>query len=135
MSELAAGQSKTERLNVDTSRTIAFMGDDCRVYATPELVRDIEMTCRELLLEHIDEGQDSVGTRVAIDHLAATPLGMDVSISVEITALKGRHVTLAVECRDTLEVIARGTHERFVVDVAKTAERIRQKLERAGASR
>jgi len=135
MSELAAGQSKTERLNVDTSRTIAFMGDDCRVYATPELVRDIEMTSRELLLEHITEGQDSVGTRVAIDHLAATPLGMDVSISVEITALKGRHVTLAVECKDTLDVIARGIHERFVVDIAKTAERIQQKLERAGASR
>jgi len=135
MSELAAGLGKTERLNVDTGRTIAFMGDECRVYATPELVRDIEMTSRELLLEHIEEGQDSVGTRVAIDHLAATPLGMDVSISVEITVVDGRHVTLAVECKDALDLIARGTHERFVVDVVKTAERIKQKRERVGRSR
>jgi len=135
MSRLESGLSKTARLNVDTGRTIAFMGDDCRVYATPELVRDVEMTCRELLLEHIDEGRDSVGTRVAIEHLAATPLGMDVSVSVTITAVEGRRVTLAVECRDALDLIARGSHERFIVDIDKTAERIRQKRERAGRSR
>ena len=65
------------------------MGEDARVYATPMLVRDIEVTCRELLLEHLDPGEDSVGTRVEIDHLAATLLGMKVTINATLAELKG----------------------------------------------
>src|SRR5256885_14495650 len=69
---LTTGLTATRRITVDRNRTIGFMGEGGRVYATPELIRDIEMTCRNLLLEHLDEGEDSVGTRVEIDHLAAT---------------------------------------------------------------
>jgi predicted thioesterase len=69
---LTAGLETTARIDIDAARTIDFMGDDGRVYATPELVRDIEMTCRDLLLEHLDPGEDSVGTRVEIDHVGAT---------------------------------------------------------------
>ncbi len=63
-SSLASGLTTTRRITVDRSRTIGFMGEGGRVYATPELVRDVEVTCRNLLLEHLDEGEDSVGTRV-----------------------------------------------------------------------
>lgn len=124
---MTEGLTLTRRIQVDTPRTIGFMGDACRVYATPELVRDIEMTARDLLLEHCDAGEDSVGTRVAIDHIAATPLGMWVDVSVTISALQGRMVTLKVECSDACEPVARGEHMRFVVDTAKTAERLSAK--------
>ena len=71
---LAAGITRTAALDVDRERTIDFMGENARVYATPMLVRDVEIACRDLLLAHLDAGEDSVGTRVELDHLAATLL-------------------------------------------------------------
>lgn len=124
---LKAGISKTARITIDEARTIDFMGDEGRVYATPELVRDIEMTCRNLLLEHIDPGEDSVGIRVEIDHMAATLLGMWVEITVEVTAVDNRRITLAISGCDPVDEIVRGQHMRFIVDVAKTAARLKQK--------
>jgi predicted thioesterase len=129
-SAVAEGLSVTRRIEVDTARTIDFMGEENRVYATPELIRDIELTCRDLLLEHVDSGQDSVGTRVELDHIAATPLGMWVDVSVTVTGMDGRMVSFAVECRDQVEDVARGVHDRFIVGVEKTAARIAKK--RAG---
>lgn len=129
-SAVAEGLSVTRRIEVDTARTIDFMGEENRVYATPELIRDIELTCRDLLLEHVDSGQDSVGTRVELDHIAATPLGMWVDVSVTVTDMDGRMVSFAVECRDQVEDVARGVHNRFIVAVEKTAARIAKK--RAG---
>ncbi len=129
---LTAGLETTARIDIDAARTIDFMGDDGRVYATPELVRDIEMTCRDLLLEHLDPGEDSVGTRVEIDHVGATLMGMWVEISVTVSAVNGRAVNFDVTARDAIEEVARGKHSRFVVDVAKTAERLKGKAAKAG---
>ncbi|NCF10942.1 MAG: LysR family transcriptional regulator [Gammaproteobacteria bacterium] len=129
---LTAGLETTARIDIDAARTIDFMGDDGRVYATPELVRDIEMTCRDLLLEHLDPGEDSVGTRVEIDHVGATLMGMWVEISVTVSAVNGRAVSFDVTARDAIEEVARGKHNRFVVDVAKTAERLKGKAAKAG---
>lgn len=91
---LIAGISGIREYAIDRSRTIDFMGEDAVDCATPMLVRDIEVTCRDLLLEHLDSGEDSVGTRVEIDHLAATLLGMKVAISVTLAELKGRAAVL-----------------------------------------
>ncbi len=129
---LATGVTTTARIDIDRARTIDFMGDEGRVYATPELVRDIEMTCRDLLLTHLDPGEDSVGTRVEIDHVGATLLGMWVEITVTVEAVNGRAVTFDVRARDAVEEVARGKHNRFVVDVAKTAERLKGKAAKAG---
>ena len=129
---LAAGISSTSKLTVDRDRTIGFMGEKARVYATPMLVRDIEMTSRELLLQHLDPGEDSVGTRVEIDHLAATLLGMAVELKVTVAEVSGRAVTLEVEGRDGVDLICRGKHRRFVVDVKTTEERLAAKAKKAG---
>ena len=129
---LASGVKSTRVLTVDRDRTIGFMGEGARVYATPSLVRDIEMTCRDLLLEHLDPGEDSVGTRVEIDHIAATLLGMTVELSVRVLEVAGRGVTFEFEGRDSVEPICRGRHSRFVVDVAKTAQRLAAKALKAG---
>ena len=86
---LQTGIAASREFPIDAARTIDFMGEEARVYATPMLVRDIEVTCRELLLEHLEPGEDSVGTRVEIDHLAATLLGMKVTISATLAELKG----------------------------------------------
>ena len=128
---LAAGIAAKRKIVVDRDRTIDFMGEQARVYATPMLVRDIEMTCRELLLEHLDAGEDSVGTRVEVDHLAATLHGMTVEISVSAAEVKGRAVSFTVEAHDGIDTICRGRHSRFVVDVNQTKQRLAAKAAKA----
>jgi fluoroacetyl-CoA thioesterase len=124
----------TTSLTVDRDRTIDFMGENARVYATPMLVRDIEMACRDLLLAHLDPGEDSVGTRVEIDHMAATLLGMAVNITVTLSELNGRAAIFEIEAHDSVEPICRGRHSRFIVDVAKTAQRLAAKAQKAAAA-
>ena len=129
---LKAGLTATRRVDIDLDRTISFMGDDCRVYSTPNLLYDIEMTCRDLLLEHIEAGKDSVGTRIELDHVGATLLGMWVEITVTLTEVNGGAVCFDFTARDAIEEVARGKHNRFVVGVEKTAQRLKAKLAKAG---
>src|SRR5574341_361188 len=129
---LTAGVAGTREYLVDRDRTIDFMGEEARVYATPMLVRDIEMTCRELLLAHLDPGEDSVGTRVEIDHLAATLLGMKVTISAAVAEVKGRAVVFDVSATDGVDTICRGRHARFVANVEQVKQRLKQKRAKAG---
>ena len=133
-SSLQAGLSAESTFTVERERTIDFMGEAARVYATPMLVRDIEIACRNLLLAHLDAGEDSVGTRVEIDHIGATLLGMSVTLNVRVAEVNGRAVTFEVEGRDAVEPIVRGKHARFVVDVAKTGQRLAAKAEKARAA-
>jgi predicted thioesterase len=124
---LRPGVSRTNRIVVDPDRTISFMGEEGRVYATPWFVRDIEHTCRDLILEHTDPGEDSVGIEIAIKHTAATPPGMTVEITATVAAVEGRKVAFEVAAKDEFEPIGGGMHARFVVDVAKTLERVKAK--------
>ncbi len=121
------GASKVKRLVVDRSRTIGFMGEEGRVYSTPDLLRDIEHTCRDLLLEHGDPGEDSVGMDVSLRHMAPTLLGMPVEISATVSAVDGRKVSFEIAAKDELEAICAGTHTRFVVEIGKTLERLKAK--------
>ena len=129
---LTNGLSETTTLTVDRERTIDFMGEKARVYATPMLVRDIEVACRELLLAHLDAGEDSVGTRVELDHTGATLMGMKVELQVRIAEVQGRSVTFEVSGSDGIDAICTCRHQRFVVDVAKTEQRLAAKALKAG---
>jgi predicted thioesterase len=132
---LRTGVAKVKRLEIDAGRTIAFMGEEGRVYATPELVRDIEHTCRDLLLEHADGGEDSVGMAISLTHQAPTLLGMQVEITATVAAVDGRKVTFDFSAKDELEAIASGSHTRFVVDVGKTIERLNAKAAKRASVR
>jgi fluoroacetyl-CoA thioesterase len=132
---LRAGLSKVTQVVVDRERTIGFMGEEARVYATPSFVRDIEHTCRDLLLEHSDAGEDSVGMEISVRHTAPTLLGMKVEITATISAVENRKVTFDVSAKDELEPIGGGTHIRFVVDTGKTRERLKAKAAKRAASR
>ncbi len=132
-STLVPGVSTVNRIVVDTAKTIGFMGEEGRVYATPYLIGDIEMTCRNLILAHADANEDSVGMEVAVRHLAPTLPGMTVEITVTVTAVEGRKVVFAVAARDDLDTVSSGSHARFVVDKAKTVERLKAKAARLAA--
>ncbi len=128
---LTTGLESSVKFEVSREQTIDFMGEEARVYATPMLVRDIEIACRNLLLQHLDPGEDSVGTRVAIDHIGATLMGMQVTLTVRIQSLEGRAVVFEITGQDTVEPIVRGQHALFIVDVAKTAQRLAAKAAKA----
>ena len=130
---LQPGLTSVKRIPIDPDRTISFMGEGARVYATPRLISDIEFTCRDLILQHADAGEDSVGMEVAVKHLAATLAGSTVEISVRITAVDKRVVTFEVSARDELDTVSAGTHTRFVVEVAKTKERLKAKAAKLAA--
>jgi fluoroacetyl-CoA thioesterase len=124
---LAPGIGGERKLTVDAGRCIAFMGPENAVYATPQMVSDVEYAIRDFLLPHLDAGEDSVGTRVVIDHLAATPAGMEVTIRFRVVAVEGRSVRCAFSVHDTVEECGRGEHVRFVVDTDKTRQRLAKK--------
>jgi fluoroacetyl-CoA thioesterase len=130
---LKPGISKVRRVIVDRDRTVAFMGEQGRVYATPELCRDIEHTCREALLEHVSPEEDSVGIEIMVRHSAPTLPGMEVSITATVINVEGRKVSFDVVATDELEPIGTGKHVRFIVDREKTYERLRAKAAKRAA--
>jgi len=132
MSEpLQAGLTLTRRITIDRDRTISFMGEECRVYATPLMLYDIEFACRDLLKPHIGADRDSVGTRVELDHVGATLLGMWVEITVTLASVDGNAVSFDFTVRDAVEEVARGRHNRHIVGVEKTAQRLKAKAAKA----
>ena len=112
---------------VDDVRAISFMGDDLRVYATPSIVNDLEYACRDLILDHLDDGMDTVGARVEIDHLKPTPMGQAVRHVVTVDEAKGRSVTCSVDVFDAVEKVASARHIRFIVDIDRLKKAVAQK--------
>jgi len=131
-STLKLGLRFTREIVIDEARCIGFMGKEGMVYATPKMVSDVEYACRDYLLQHLDAGEDSVGAHVSIDHLAATPMGLNVLISVRVAEIDRRRVTFEFSVKDPVEECGKGTHVRFVVEAAKTFERLKAKRAKAG---
>src|SRR5262245_3325156 len=129
---LQGGLQFRKEVEITEDRCIAFMGKEGMVYATPKMVSDVEYSCRDWLVGHLDAGEDSVGTHVTIDHLAATPLGLKVTIDVKVREVDRRKVVFEFSVRDPVEECGRGTHVRFVVENAKRNERLAEKKRKAG---
>jgi fluoroacetyl-CoA thioesterase len=94
------------------------------------MIRLIEGTAIEAVKPHLAAEQTTVGTRVDVAHLAATPVGMSVTITVELTEVDRRRLSFKVEVRDELDEAGRGTHERFIVDGSQRLPRLQAKLDR-----
>lgn len=116
-----------------TARTGDFLGDDLRIYATPELVRDVEQACLDFLLDHADVGESSVGTAIALKHVGATLLGQTVRIDARVRAVDGRSVDFDFSVHEGGEEVASGTHSRYVVNVARLRAKVHAKVDAARA--
>src|SRR5689334_5097871 len=95
------------------------------VLATPVMINLIEAAALEALDRHLPPGYQSLGTRLDVRHIAATPVGMKITAKARIENIDGRKVTFRVEARDEKELIGHGMHERVVVNVMKFDERVR----------
>jgi fluoroacetyl-CoA thioesterase len=104
------------------------------VLATPVMINLIEAAALDAVERLLPPGRQSLGTVLNVRHIAATPVGMRVTATAEVTGVEGRTIRFRVEARDEKELIGDGTHERVVVNVAKFDERVQRKLSKEGAS-
>ena len=122
-------ENKTVPYTYPESPIIAAMP---KVFATGFMIVLMEWTCTQLLSEHLDEGEGSLGTHVDVSHLAATPPGMTVTVDVEIVEVDGRKVVFKVSAHDGLDVIGEGRHERVVVIWNRFNAKVAEKAKLAG---
>ncbi len=131
---LKPGVSRTRHVAVAIDRSVGFLGPGYEVYSTPSMVQDIEMLSHDLILEHLDDGEESVGIHISVDHLEATPIGLAVDITVTVAEINRRRISLEAEVRDATEQVGRGRHDRFVVDIERQKTRLEEKAASAAKS-
>jgi len=107
-----------------------FENTGVTVLATPVLCHWFESAAVLAIAPQLELGEASVGTRLTIEHLKATPLGMRVRVESRVIAVEGRRVTFDTKAVDEVELVARGTHERFVVDLARFLASVEAKSSR-----
>jgi fluoroacetyl-CoA thioesterase len=97
------------------------------VFATPWMVTAMENAALNAVRDYLDPGESAVGTLVNVRHLAATPVGHQITAEAEVTKVDGRRIEFKVSARDETEEIGNGTHERMVVDLARLGKRLTEK--------
>ena len=134
---LRAGIEHELRFRVPPSKTVPMLYLEAaefqkmpKVFATGFLIGLIEWTCIQAINPHIDwPNEQSVGIHVNLSHEAATPPGMEVIIRAKLISVVGRKLVFEIEANDDVDVISRGTHERFIIDPARFSQKANQKAE------
>lgn len=128
---LSAGIKGNLERTVTQELTAEAMGSgQLPVFATPAVVALAEETAWKSVAPELEEGQGTVGTKMELAHIAATPLGMKVRCETELVEVDRRKLVFAIEVFDEKEKIAEGRHERFVVDNAKFLGKAEGKLQK-----
>lgn len=125
---LTVGMKALQKETVTEHNTARMLGSGgLDVFATPAMLLLMEKTCYLCVQDSLEHGQSTVGTMVNISHESATPLDGQVVCTCELTAINGRELTFAVECRDQAGIIGRGEHKRFIIDADRFMERANRK--------
>jgi predicted thioesterase len=119
-----------ERKKVVTEQdAISFLGANVKPsLASPRMIGHMEFACRDAVLPDLDDGQDTVGTHVDVSHLAATPLGDEVTYRATVIEVEGRKLTFEVEASDSRELVGKGTHQRYIIDVERFAVGLKKRF-------
>ena len=129
---LKPGIKGYKELIVDEKVTASTYGSGLLdVFATPAMIALIEGAAQESVLSEVEEGFGTVGTRLDVEHLAATPVGMRVWCETKLTEVDRRKLVFCAEVYDECGLIGRGTHERFVIDNAKFMSKAQAKTGQA----
>lgn len=130
---IPVGLRHTARLRIDTSFTVPAISPKFAfatmpaVFATAFLVGFVESACVDALRPYLTTDQRTVGSHVNLSHSAATPIGMEVTAEVELVAIDGKRLTFNIVCRDEVELICEGQHERFIVDFERFVAKVNAK--------
>jgi predicted thioesterase len=129
LSPLRPGLTGTADLIVAPEHTAPFVGSGrIAVLATPVMINLIEAAALKAVEHLLPAGHQSLGIHLDVRHTAATPVGLRVTATAEVTGVEGRTITFRVEAHDEREPIGGGTHQRVVVSVARFDERVQRKL-------
>ena len=124
MKELPLGLKGQAETTVNEQNTAAAMGSGLLpVFATPAMLALMEKAAAGSVQPFLDEGEGTVGTRLEVSHLAATPLGLNVRAESELVAVDRRKLSFTVRAWAGEELIGEGTHQRFVIDNARFLEK------------
>jgi fluoroacetyl-CoA thioesterase len=130
--DLRPGLSGQASIVVGEEHTAPRVGSGrVHVLATPVMINLIEAAALAAIEHLLPAGYQSLGTRLDVRHIAATPVGMKVLASATVTRVEGRTVHFRVEAKDEKDLIGDGVHERVVVNVAKFDQRVQHKLSKA----
>lgn len=125
---LEIGIKLTQTETVNSKNTAANLGSGMlSVYATPAMILLIESTAANAVLPELEEGMTTVGTKLDIEHIAATPVGMEVRCECELIEIDRRRLVFRAEVYDGCELIGKGTHERFIVASEKFMAKVNAK--------
>jgi len=131
LSRVMPGLTGSKEIVVGPEHTAPFVGSGrIAVLATPVMINLIEAAALAAVEHLLPAGHQSLGTQLDVSHVAATPVGLAVIATAEVTGVEGRTITFRVEARDEVEVIGGGTHQRVVVSVARFDERVQRKVRR-----
>ena len=126
--DIAVSTIGTATLIVTDEHTAPRVGSGLiHVLATPVMINLIEAAALNACEHLLPAGHQSLGTRLDISHIAATPVGMRVSATAEVSRVEGRHIFFKVYAHDERDLIGEGTHDRVVVDVARFDKRVQEK--------
>lgn len=129
LSKLKPGLEGHAEIVVGDEHTAPRIGSGrVRVLATPVMINLMEAAALDAAENLIPAGHQSLGTRLDVRHIAATPVGMKVRATARLTAIDGRTLHFTVEARDERDLIGDGTHQRLVVNVERFDERVQAKL-------
>lgn len=127
--ELEIGMTGSAEITVSNKNTAKAMGSgDLDVFATPAMIALMERAATNAVKECLSKENSTVGTMINIRHIAATPLGINVSAKATLTAIDGKKLIFRVEAYDSKEMIGEGQHERFLIEIGKFIERSKKKL-------
>ena len=128
MSELSNGVRGTREVLVTDENTAKALGSGgLAVYATPAMITQMEFCAAESVQPFLPEGSSTVGTRIDIKHLSATPVGMVVRCETELIEIDRRRLVFSCRAYDDAGLVGEGTQERFIVDNTKFMEKVSQK--------
>lgn len=129
LSKLTPGLEGHAELVVGEEHTAPRIGSGrVRVLATPVMINLMEAAALDAAESLIPAGHQSLGTRLDVRHIAATPVGMRVRATARLISVEGRSLEFRVEAHDEKDLIGDGTHQRLVVDVARFDQRVQAKL-------
>lgn len=129
MSTLKPGLVGHATLRVGEEHTAPRIGSGrVHVLATPVMINLMESAALDAAEHLLPVGHQSLGTRLDISHIAATPVGMQVRATAEVVEVTGNRIVFRVEAHDETELIGEGSHDRIVVDVGRFDRRVQKKL-------
>jgi fluoroacetyl-CoA thioesterase len=131
--KISLHSKKERKTTVKQSQTTSFLWEGENVFSTPSMISEMEETCRLLLKEQFlnnNDEFDSVGTLVDIKHLAATPVGAEITLNAEIINVSDSRILFKVSAKDKVELIGEGKHERYIINIPRFKERFNKKVEK-----